>query len=904
MATKVGEGYVGISADYKTLQGQLAGLGSLLGGKFGAMGALLGNRLGEGMGKGVQSHLGQTEGAVTGLTGVLGKFGTKGGVAGAVVAATAAVGVGLYKMGSDFDAAQRTIARSTGESGRDLQNLDRAFSDVLKTVPASMGQVASAISGVQRYTGPSSKSLEGLSRQFLTLSRISGTDVKTNVEAGVRAFENWNIPAKEAPRLMDQLYRASQKSGVGFSELAQGVTHFGPQLRVMGYSFTDSTAMMAAFGKQGVNSSRVFMAMQLAAANMGKAQTSAANDVRKAQDKLAGAELAAASTTGPKHAKALQEVTKAQLELNVAQKTAAEANRGSIPAAFRETINSIKDAKTNQEALGLAVQTFGKRGALQLVDAIRSGKFNFDEMEKSIKNSNHAIADTANHTKTLGGQFGILKNSTAVALQPLSADVFQGIRRGLLNVMTALIPATNWLGKNMPGAIKHTVDAFKETEHFIDQWVRRIYEYLTPLRHTIGDIFVAWARVIRTSWDLAQPVLEAIGRTFILLYDIITGKWGAAWTQVKGILGDVGRALLRVPEMLYRLITLPFSALGAHVTDALNGFWSVLTAIPGKILRAIGNLGSLLLQAGKDLINGLLTGIQFVWNNTVVAWLNLGQKIINAVGNLTQTLLQAGKDVLTGLWNGLQWVWNNEIAGWLNIGQKIVGAVGWLGGVLVEAGKSALNGLWAGMVWFWETQVRGWLNIGQKISDAVGWLGLALWHAGSDVIGGLLGGARAAWNDAWNWFAGRGQKAADAVGNLLNALWNAGYAVIQGFINGAKKAWDDLKGFFGSIGGWVAGHKGPLDYDRRLLIPHGQAMMQGLAAGLKSQMPMLESVLSGVADTIGGVGGSLDASLSSGGTGLGGRGPSVVVQHAHFNDNLDVEQFMRQAAWVAQTQGL
>jgi hypothetical protein len=60
--------------------------------------------------------------------------------------------------------------------------------------------------------------------------------------------------------------------------------------------------------------------------------------------------------------------------------------------------------------------------------------------------------------------------------------------------------------------------------------------------------------------------------------------------------------------------------------------------------------------------------------------------------------------------------------------------------------------------------------------------------------------------------------------------------------------WDFVSG----IGDKIASLKGPLPYDRQLLVPAGLAIMGGLHAGLKEGFKPIETWVSGVGDTIAG----------------------------------------------------
>ena len=84
------------------------------------------------------------------------------------------------------------------------------------------------------------------------------------------------------------------------------------------------------------------------------------------------------------------------------------------------------------------------------------------------------------------------------------------------------------------------------------------------------------------------------------------------------------------------------------------------------------------------------------------------------------------------------------------------------------------------------------------------------------------------------WFRGLPGTIAGFFSNAGSILTNAGKSIIDGFLNGLKSAWDKVTGWIGGIGDWISAHKGPISYDRRLLIPHGKAIMTGFAQGLNN----------------------------------------------------------------------
>lgn len=85
-----------------------------------------------------------------------------------------------------------------------------------------------------------------------------------------------------------------------------------------------------------------------------------------------------------------------------------------------------------------------------------------------------------------------------------------------------------------------------------------------------------------------------------------------------------------VIDVIYRTIVW-FSNLYNSAVSTVNGVQAWFGSLPGRLQQAVGNLGGLLYNAGRDVIQGLMNGISSKWNDAVNFVKNLG-------GNIAQSL--------------------------------------------------------------------------------------------------------------------------------------------------------------------------------------------------------------------------------------------------------------------------
>lgn len=97
-----------------------------------------------------------------------------------------------------------------------------------------------------------------------------------------------------------------------------------------------------------------------------------------------------------------------------------------------------------------------------------------------------------------------------------------------------------------------------------------------------------------------------------------------------------------------------------------------------------------------------------------------------------------------------------------------------------------------------------------------------------------------------------------------------------GFLNGLQGTnWGRVMGFVGSVAGWIAKHKGPISYDRKLLIPAGAAIMGGFGSSLNANFAGVKKSVSSyagqIADEFGQQKYVASAQLTANSTGVAGQ---------------------------------
>ncbi|WP_050782838.1 phage tail protein [Eremococcus coleocola] len=368
--------------------------------------------------------------------------------------------------------------------------------------------------------------------------------------------------------------------------------------------------------------------------------------------------------------------------------------------------------------------------------------------------------------------------------------------------------------------------------------------------------------------------------------------------------------------------------IGNGFTTGMPGFMTSLSSIITGIMTWITTNLPAFLAAGVEIITNLANGILQALPQMITTAGQLITTFVQFLMTNIPMIRQAGVDLLLNLVSGIINNLPAIISAALNVIMNFINAIVTSLPSIISAGFQILSSLITGII----QQIPNLLSkINQMMNDVVSQLlsrDPEMNGVGIKIIQSLIDGIVSLIGDVLSTITGLGN---DIVSNISSVnLWSAGQSIMQGFLNGLKSMWGSVTSFVSGIAGWVQRNKGPISYDKRLLIPAGKAIMSGLNSGLVNNFQQVKDSVKGIAgmitDTMAtDVVGSLsydvaDPNLISMNRAMnlnasrainpqnelamaGGYSPSLHIENFYNNTEQDAESLFKKFTWITKREG-
>lgn len=557
-----------------------------------------------------------------------------------ITAPIAGIAVAAKSAWEEVDDGLDTIVSKTGASGEALASLENSFKNVASTTKFDMQQVGDAIGEVNTQFGVTGEALDHASIKMLKFADINGADVAGSAIKSKQAMDAFGLSAEDLDMALDSVTLTAQNTGQSTDKLFEVITKNAPQLKAMGLDFAQATEVMGQFEKAGVDSST-------AMSYMSRAQVTFAKDGLTMQEGL------------------------------------------------DKTIDAIKNASSETDALTIAAEVFGTKGATRMVDAIQRGTFNFEEFANAATDSAGAVENTFEGMEDPIDKVAIAMNVLKLAgadlfsqlqeiLLPIGLQLiemlqnalewFSGLSDGMkktiivvLGIVAAIGPLITWLGLiiSSMGSIVGVVGAVIPVLAKLGPMFNIVRTALLALSGPIGIIIAivgVLAVVIYKNWDAIKEytinafnyVIEFLKKWGGTILTIITGPIGLVvslvvknWELIKSTTLKVFDSIVEFfkkwgPNIL-AILTGPIGALVLFISRN----WETIKSTTSSVFNAVKNTAKSIWDGIKSTISSVVSGI-VTWVQT--SFNNMKSQIttvFNGIKTVATTIFNAVKSAIT-----------------------------------------------------------------------------------------------------------------------------------------------------------------------------------------------------------------------------------------------------------------
>lgn len=475
-------------------------------------------------------------------------IGTAGQKIAPVSAAVAGIGVAAVNSAKELDEGYDTIITKTGATGKAAQELQDQMDTVFTSIPTTAAQAGTAIGDVNTRFGLTGQKLGEVSQTFIKFAEINNTDLSTAINSVDGIMEKFGVDASEVDSVLGVMTATGQKTGVSMETLEGSLSKNGSTLKEMGLSLGQSVTLLGNMEANGVDTSTAMTA------------------------------LSKANQAAVKEGKSLDTVLK-------------------------DGISSIKNAKTQTDALAIATDLFGKKGATEMTQAIREGRFSVDDLNTSIGNYSTTVQDTYEETLDPWDKMTVSMNQLKQAGAELASELFETLKPVIDQVVDAVKSFTKWFNSLSDGQKQLIIK------------IGLIVAAAAPLLIMIGSVVSSIGNIISVGGKLITgfgKITSAISAGGGLISTITTLGTAIAPFLIGGaiIAGIIAAIVLIVKNW-------------DTIKKGLQNLWKGITDFAGNVVKGVKDLGGKIAEGIGNIKTAIGTKMTEIKTTFSDAWGNI-----------------------------------------------------------------------------------------------------------------------------------------------------------------------------------------------------------------------------------------------------------------------------------------